>query len=160
MWRRTNHSPFTVHISHADPRKKCESCGNVRFPERKLCSLLSNVKTFGRQKKKLTRLLQRLNCPMFAVRLSITTRPYRWPIGSLPSTCMLCTPPAMHQGRLHPAGINWWSVDSRCFTVIPTKRKNSRLETLQQACTTHDPRAICDPPVVFLWPVSKSCFKI
>jgi hypothetical protein len=49
------------------------------------------------------------NCPMFAVRLWITTSPYRWPIGSLPSTCLLCTPRAL---RLHHAGINSWSVDS------------------------------------------------
>jgi hypothetical protein len=28
------------------------------------------------------------NCPMFAVRLWITTSPYRWPIGSLPPTCI------------------------------------------------------------------------
>jgi hypothetical protein len=32
-------------------------------------------------------------CPMFAVRLWITTSPYLWPLGSLPSTCMFCTPP-------------------------------------------------------------------
>jgi hypothetical protein len=31
---------------------------------------------------------------------------------SLPSTCMLCTPSTLQQGRLHPAGINSWSVDS------------------------------------------------
>jgi hypothetical protein len=30
---------------------------------------------------------------MFAVRLCITTSHYRWPIESLPSTCMFCTPP-------------------------------------------------------------------
>jgi hypothetical protein len=41
-------------------------------------------------KKKWTRLLQ---CPIFAVRLWGTTSPYRWPIGNLPSTCMVCTPP-------------------------------------------------------------------
>jgi hypothetical protein len=29
------------------------------------------------------------NCPMFAVRLCITMSPYRWPIGSLPTTFML-----------------------------------------------------------------------
>jgi hypothetical protein len=35
------------------------------------------------------------NCPMFAVRLSITKSLYCWPIGSLSSTCILCTPPAL-----------------------------------------------------------------
>jgi hypothetical protein len=44
------------------------------------------------QRKKLTRMLQRINCSMFAVRLW-NIRLYRWPIGSLPSTCMLCIPP-------------------------------------------------------------------
>jgi hypothetical protein len=77
------------------------------------CSLLSNVKTFTPQRKKWKRLLQCLNYPMFALRLWITTTLCRWPVVSLPSTCMLCTPPALHQGRLHPAGINSWSVDSR-----------------------------------------------
>jgi hypothetical protein len=32
------------------------------------------------------------NVPMFAVRPWITTSPYLWPTGSLPSTCMLCVP--------------------------------------------------------------------
>jgi hypothetical protein len=36
---------------------------------------------------------------MFAVKLLITTSLYRWPIGSLPSTCMLCTPPAQGSTR-------------------------------------------------------------
>jgi hypothetical protein len=70
------------------------------------------VKTFAPQRQKWTRLLQCLNCPMFAVRLWITTSPYRWPVGSLPSTCMLCTPPALHKGRLHPTGTNSWSAES------------------------------------------------
>jgi hypothetical protein len=34
-----------------------------------------------------------MNMTDVAVRLWITTSPYRWPVGSLPSTCMLCTPP-------------------------------------------------------------------
>jgi hypothetical protein len=33
------------------------------------------------------------NCPMFAVRLWSTTSTYRRPVRSLPSTCMICTPP-------------------------------------------------------------------
>jgi hypothetical protein len=46
-----------------------------------------------RHSNKWTRLLQSLNCPMFAFWLWIITSPYRWPVGSLPSTCMLCTSP-------------------------------------------------------------------
>jgi hypothetical protein len=53
-----------------------------------------------RPSKKLTRLLQCLNCPMFAVRLWITTSSYHWPVGSLPSTFMLCTPPALRRDQL------------------------------------------------------------
>jgi hypothetical protein len=54
-------------------------------------------------------------CPIFAVRLWITTSPHRWPIGSFQSTCMLCTPPPPHCTKdvLHPAGMNSWSVQSR-----------------------------------------------
>jgi hypothetical protein len=73
-----------------------ESCGNARFRLRKYCPLLSNVKTFAPERNKWTRLLQCLNSPMFAVRLWITTYFYHWPIWSLPSTYLLCTPPALH----------------------------------------------------------------
>jgi hypothetical protein len=45
-----------------------------------------------------------LNCPMFAVRLWITKSPYRWPIGSLLSTCMLCTPPHCTKDVYTPQG--------------------------------------------------------
>jgi hypothetical protein len=45
-------------------------------------------------KKEMNKALTLLpNCQIFAVRLWITTSPCRWPVGSLPSTCMLCTPP-------------------------------------------------------------------
>jgi hypothetical protein len=47
------------------------------------------------QRKKWTRLLQCLNCPMFAIRPWITTSLCHWPVRSLPSTCVLCTPPAL-----------------------------------------------------------------
>jgi hypothetical protein len=67
-------------------------------------SLLSNVKTFAPQRKIWTRLLQCLNCTMFAVRLWITTSPYRWPIGSLPSTFMLWTPPHCTKDVYTPQG--------------------------------------------------------
>jgi hypothetical protein len=36
--------------------------------------------------------LQNPNCPMFAGRLRKTMSPYRWPVGSLPSTYMFDTP--------------------------------------------------------------------
>jgi hypothetical protein len=36
--------------------------------------------------------LQNSNCPIFALKLWITTSPYRWPIGSLPSTYALYSP--------------------------------------------------------------------
>jgi hypothetical protein len=36
------------------------------------------------------------NCPMFSIRLRITTSPYRLPTRSLPCTGMLCTPPSLH----------------------------------------------------------------
>jgi hypothetical protein len=48
--------------------------------------------------------LQNPNCKMFVVRLWITTSPYRWPIGSLPSTCMLCTPPHSTKDVYTPQG--------------------------------------------------------
>jgi hypothetical protein len=67
----------TVHRSSVDPREECESCDSARL------LLLSNVKTLAPQRKKWTRLLRCLICPMFAVRLWITTSLYPWPIGSL-----------------------------------------------------------------------------
>jgi hypothetical protein len=88
-YREDTYSPQTTSWS----RKACESCGNARFREQKWCSILFNVKTFAPQRRKWKRLLQCINCPMFAVRLWITTSPYRWPIGSLPFNRMLCTPP-------------------------------------------------------------------
>jgi hypothetical protein len=42
--------------------------------------------------------------PMFAVRLWITTSSYRWPVGSLPSTCMLCTSPLCTKDVYTPQG--------------------------------------------------------
>jgi hypothetical protein len=44
-------------------------------------------------KKQINKAVTMRNCPMFAVRLWITTSLYHWPTGSLPSTCMVCTPP-------------------------------------------------------------------
>jgi hypothetical protein len=81
------------------------------------------------QRKKWTNLLQFLNCPIFAVRIWITTPFYRWPIGNLPSTRVFCTRFAVHKGHIHPAGINSWSVDSRqqlsCqYVELPRERKN------------------------------------
>jgi hypothetical protein len=76
--------------------------------------------------------LQNQNCPIFAVRLWITTPPYRWPIGNFSSTCMFRTPPAPHKGRLHTAAINSWSVDSmEChggMVLIGERRRNWKKE--------------------------------
>jgi hypothetical protein len=67
-----------------------------KVPRAEVMFVTINVKTLAPQRKTWRRRLQCLNCPMFAVRLWITTSPYRWPVGSLPSTCMLCTPPALN----------------------------------------------------------------
>jgi hypothetical protein len=69
--------------------------------------------------KKWINLLQCLNCPMFAVRLWITTSPYRWPIGSLPSTCMLCTPPHCTKDVCTPQGstCDLWTVRLVLFSI-------------------------------------------
>jgi hypothetical protein len=56
----------------------------------------SNVRYYPTWKHStLTEMNKTWTCPMFAVRLWITTPLYRWPIG-LPSTCMVCPPPALH----------------------------------------------------------------
>jgi hypothetical protein len=66
---------------------------------------------------------------MFAVRLWITTSPYRWPIGNLPSTCMLCTPPHCTKDVYTPHGstrnlwtllnmILWTHKTSKSFAIL------------------------------------------
>jgi hypothetical protein len=88
-----------------------------------------------RPSKKLTRLLQCLNCPMFAVRLWITTSPYHWPIGSLPSTCMLCTPPHCTKDVYTPQGSTrdlWTYLYEAENIVIFTAVRTSDLTTLNQ----------------------------
>jgi hypothetical protein len=65
-------------------------------PRAEIMFITIQRKNIHPQEKKWTRLLQCLNCPMFAVRLWITAPLYRWPAGSLPSTCLLCTPSALH----------------------------------------------------------------
>jgi hypothetical protein len=62
--------------------------------------------------KAVTMLIINPSCLMFAVRQCITTSPYRWSVGSLPSTCMPYTPP-----HCTPAGINSWSVESSVKVV-------------------------------------------
>jgi hypothetical protein len=42
-------------------------------------------------------------CPRFSVRLWMTS-PYRWPVGNLPSTRMLCTPPHCTKDVCIPQG--------------------------------------------------------
>jgi hypothetical protein len=50
-----------------------------------------NIRPSTKEMKKAVTMLP--NCPMFAVRLWITTSPYRWPIGSLPSpACFVLSP--------------------------------------------------------------------
>jgi hypothetical protein len=82
-------------------------------------------------KKEMNKVLQCLNCPMFAVRLWITTSLYRWTVGSLPSTCMFSTTPALHEGCLHPAGINSWPVVTMFVAahidLIPSKLNHLQL---------------------------------
>jgi hypothetical protein len=46
-------------------------------------------------KKEMNKAVTMLKLPDVWTYLWITS-PYRWPVGSLPSTCMLCTPPALH----------------------------------------------------------------
>jgi hypothetical protein len=62
------------------------------------------------------------NYLMFAVWQWITTSSYRWPVGSVSSTCMLWTPPALHEGLLHPAGINSSSVDYSCTVYVTSQQ--------------------------------------
>jgi hypothetical protein len=54
------------------------------------------------------------NYPMFAVTLWMTTSPYRWPIRSLPSTCLFYTPPHCTKDVYTPQGStrDLWTVSS------------------------------------------------
>jgi hypothetical protein len=66
-------------------------------------------------------MLQCINCLMFAVRLWITTSPYRWPVGSLPSTCMHCTPPPHCTKDVYsPQGStrDLWAVSVSCLPAV------------------------------------------
>jgi hypothetical protein len=83
-----------------------------KLPREEVIFFAIQHENFRPWKKEMNKAVTMLpNCPMFAVRLWITMPLYRWPIGSLPSTCIVCTPTALHWGRLLPAGINSWSVD-------------------------------------------------
>jgi hypothetical protein len=57
------------------------------------------------------------NCPMFAVTLWITTSSYRWPIGSLPSTFMLCTPPHCTKD-VQGSTRDLWTVLRQCACLL------------------------------------------
>jgi hypothetical protein len=87
-----------------------------KFPRAEVMLVTSQRENIRPSKKDVNKAVTMLpNCPMFAVRLWITTSPYRWPLGNLPSSYMLWTPPQctwMHLGCLHHARINLWSVDS------------------------------------------------
>jgi hypothetical protein len=54
------------------------------------------------------------NCPMIAVRLWISMSPCRWPVGSVPSTCMLLLPPHCTKDVYTPQGStrDLWTVVS------------------------------------------------
>jgi hypothetical protein len=52
--------------------------------------------------KEMNKAVTMLKLPMFAVRLRTITSLYRWPIGSLPSTCMLLTPSRIALRALTP----------------------------------------------------------
>jgi hypothetical protein len=58
--------------------------------------------------KAVTLSLQNTNCQMCAVRLWITTLPYRWPVRNLPSTCMFVLPPHCTKDVYTPQG---WTHD-------------------------------------------------
>jgi hypothetical protein len=76
-------------------------------------------------------------CPMFAVRLWITTSPYRWPTGSLPSTCMLCSLPHRTKDVYTPQGStrDLWTIiilTSRSCVLPPSSGWRFRAE-----CSLH-----------------------
>jgi hypothetical protein len=54
-----------------------------------------NIRLSKKEVNKAVTMITRAHSPKskLPVRLWITTSPYRRPVGSLPSTCMLCTPP-------------------------------------------------------------------
>jgi hypothetical protein len=88
--------PYAVYRPRVDPSK------NVSLAAMQGTASGSNVRYYPTWKHSPLKerneqvLLQCLNCPMFAVGQWITTSPYRRPVGSFPSTCMHCTPPALH----------------------------------------------------------------
>jgi hypothetical protein len=63
-----------------------------KVPRTEVMFVTIHREKFALQRKKWTSLLRCLNCIIFAVRPWITTSLYRRPIGSLPSTWMLCNP--------------------------------------------------------------------
>jgi hypothetical protein len=83
---------YTPQITSSSPQEM-RVLRRCKVPRAEVMFVTIQRENIHPQRKKWTRLLQCLNCPMFAVRLWITTSPYRWSVGSLPSTCMLCTPP-------------------------------------------------------------------
>jgi hypothetical protein len=105
---------FTDHISHFEIQRQatlfhCRYSPRItswspqgmrvlrqsKVPRAKVIFVTIQRENIRPSKKEWTRLLQFLNCPMFAVRLWITTSPCRWPIRSLPTTYMLCTSPSL-----------------------------------------------------------------
>jgi hypothetical protein len=64
-----------------------------------------NIRPSKKETNKAVTMLSKIQIARcFAVRLWITTSPYRWLIGSLPSTYMLWTPPHCTKGVYTPQG--------------------------------------------------------
>jgi hypothetical protein len=84
----TNHGNYSPHITSWSPQgmRVLRQC---KVPRAEVMFVTVQSEKIRPSKKELNKPWK---CPMFAVRLWITPSPYRWPIGSLPSTCILCTP--------------------------------------------------------------------
>jgi hypothetical protein len=69
-----------------------------KVPRAKVMSVTIQRENIRPSKKEMNKSVTMLpSCPMFSVRLWITTSPYRWPVVNLPSTCMLCTKDLAHR---------------------------------------------------------------
>jgi hypothetical protein len=94
---------------------------------------------------------------MFAARPWITTYPYRWPIGSLPSTCMLCTPLHCTKDVYTPQGStrDLWTVsyiaESHHNRSVKWSVHLSNEIWVQLKPHTH--KKMCEAVRVSLWPL-------
>jgi hypothetical protein len=86
-----------------------------KVPRAEVMFVTIKRKNIRPSKKKWTMLLQCLSCPMFAVRLWITTSRYRWSIWSLrPSACCVL-PPHCTKDVYTPQGSSRY-----LWTVLPS----------------------------------------